>query len=312
MSSLRNESFPQIALGTGAWNSPFPAIPEQQAVELAHSILQDGGEQPASRGFFDTAPLYGRGLSEQWLGDALSGYPRSSFIVSTKAGYELGGPGWPKHNLTRDGLFRSLENSLKRLRLEQVDILHLHDPDCCLDDALNISFPALAELRAQGLIRAVGAGMNQWSMLLEFARNADVDCFLLAGRYTLLDHSAMPLLDFCQQKGIAIFLGSVYATGILATGAVEGARYIYRPASEEILARVRAMEALCAEHGIPLRAAALQFALGHPAVRSLVIGGQSIAEWQDNEAMLGVKIPPAFWEELRGRKLVDPQTPVPV
>ena len=134
----------------------------------------------------------------------------------------------------------------------------------------------------------------------------------MAGRYTLLDHSALTLLDFCQQKGIAIFLGSVYATGILATGAVEGARYIYRPASEEILIRVSAMEALCAEHGIPLRAAALQFALAHPAVRSLVIGGQSIAEWQDNEAMLGVKIPSAFWQDLRAHNLVNPTAPVPV
>jgi D-threo-aldose 1-dehydrogenase len=311
VSSLRNESFPQIALGTGAWNSPFPAIPEQQAVDLTHYILQDGADRAGQRGFFDTAPLYGRGLSEQWVGDALSGYPRSAFIVSTKAGYELGGPGWPKHNLTRDGIFRSFEASLKRLRLEQVDILHLHDPDCCLEDALNISFPALAELRSQGLIRAVGAGMNQAPMLLEFARHADVDCFLLAGRYTLLDQTALPLLDYCQQKGIAIFLGSVYATGILATGAVEGARYIYRPASEEILARVRAMEALCAEYAIPLRAAALQFALAHPAVRSLVVGGQSITEWEDNKTMLGVQIPSAFWEKLKSQKLIKPDAPLP-
>jgi D-threo-aldose 1-dehydrogenase len=301
---------PVLGLGTGAWMSPFPAIPKDQAVGLVHFML-DRGES-----LFDTSPLYGRGVSEEWLGEAREKYPRERAVISTKAGYviETGvepRPKWVRTEWTRENMLRSVEASLARLRTDYVDIVHLHDPDCCPEDALKIAFPALAELREQGVIRAVGAGMNQWQMLVDFANQADFDCFMLAGRYTLLEQQSLPLLDLCLEKGIALFLGGVYNTGILATGAQPGARYNYRPASPEILERVARIEAICARYEISLRAAALQYPLAHPAVRSLVLGAQSISEYSEAISAVEMPVPADFWNELRTEGLISAEAPVP-
>jgi len=302
---LQNIHFPRVGIGTAAWGGPFPPIPREQALDLIDAALTP------SPAFFDTAPIYAHGISEVWLGDGLVGKPRAGYILATKAGYAEHETGGFRTDLSRDNLLRSVETSLKRMRVEQLDILHLHDPDCCLSDALDIAFPALASLREQGLVKAVGAGMNQWQMLAEFARHADFDCFLLAGRYTLLEQESLELLDLCVQKNIHLFLGGVFNTGILATGAISNARYDYRPAPKAILNRVARIEQICARFDVSLRSAALQYPLAHPAVKSLVVGLQSAAEYHDVWANLGKTIPGEFWQALRAEELVDSRAPTP-
>lgn len=303
-SRLAGWSLPRIGLGTGAWVQPN-AIHPSQIGGLVNFVL----DQPDP--LFDVAPLYGNGDCETWLGAALQGVDRSSYRVASKAGWAIQ-PGRPAVNdFSRDGILRSIEGSLKRLALTYLDFAHVHDPDCCLKEALDVAFPTLYELRDQGVVRAVGAGMNQWQMLAEFAQHADVDCMLLAGRYTLLEQTSLPLLELCRQKGIALFLGGVYNSGILATGAVLGARYQYAVAPPEIMQKVSRLEAACARHGVALPTAALQFPLAHPAVRTLVIGANSIAEFSTALAAVNAPIPTELWQDLRREGPIEPGAPVP-
>jgi D-threo-aldose 1-dehydrogenase len=302
--TLGQIDFPKVGVGTAAWGPPFPEISQGQAADLVDRVLE---RKPA---FFDTAPIYGSGISEKWLGEALAGKPRGSFVVATKTGYNTRSPHY-HIDLSRDNILRSVETSLERLKLDRLDILHLHDPDCCLADALDVAYPVLASLREQGMVRAVGAGMNQWEMLADLARNADFDCFLLAGRYTLLEQDSLELLDLCAEKGIYLFLGGVFNTGILATGAVPGARHNYGTAKEPVMERVARIETVCAQYRIPLRAAALQFPLAHPAVKSLILGMQSISEYEDALSNLTVDIPVEFWNDLRSYGLIGQEAPLP-
>jgi D-threo-aldose 1-dehydrogenase len=296
---------PRIGLGTGAWQQ-VGAIPADQVPNLVQFVLS----QPNP--YFDTAPLYGSGESETWLGAALKGVERSSYRVGSKAGWAIQPGGKSAINdFSRDGILRSIEGSLKRLGLTYLDIASVHDPDSHMQEALDVAFPTLCELRDQGVVRAVGSGMNQWQMLAEFAQHADVDCFLLAGRYTLLEQTSLPLLELCQKKGIALFLGGVYNSGILATGAVPGARYQYAVAPPEIMQKVSRLEAVCARHGASLQNAALQFPLANPAVRTLIIGANSIAEFSGALAASNAPVPSALWAELRGEGLIEPGAPVP-
>ena len=304
-SRLANPPLPTIGLGTGAWQQPN-AIQPKDIPALVEFVLT----QPNP--FFDTAPLYGNGDSETWLGAALQGVDRSRYRVTSKAGWAIqAGSAQASNDFTRDGILRSIEGSLKRLGLSYLDIAHVHDADNDKQAALDVAFPTLCELRDQGVVRAVGAGMNQWQMLAEFAQHADVDCFLLAGRYTLLEQTSLPLLKLCQEKGIALFLGGVYNSGILATGAVPGARFQYAAAPPEIMQKVSRLQTVCARHGVTLQTAALQFPLAHPAVRTLVIGANSISEFSLALAAVNAQIPPALWEELRGEGLLAPGAPTP-
>ena len=265
---------------------------------------------PRPNPFFDTAALYGAGLSETRLGAALKGVPRDSYRVASKTGWDTS-DGTDRNNFSRDWTLFSVEASLKRLGLDTLDIVHVHDPDCCQQQALDEAFPALSGLRDQGVIRAIGAGMNQWQMLAHFAQHTDIDCCLLAGRYTLLEQGALPLLALCQARGITVFPGGVYNSGILVTGPVPGARYNYAPAPPEILERVSRLQAACARHAVPMHAAALQFPRAHPAVRTLVIGANNPAEFQAALDGLDAPIPAALWTDLRAEGLLDAGAPVP-
>jgi D-threo-aldose 1-dehydrogenase len=273
--------------------------------------------------FFDTAPLYGAGLSERRGGAALRGHDRADYALSTKVGRRLVRGAldpadiWmedtgvkPVFDYSAEGVRASHEESLDRLGLDRVDVLHIHDPDDHFETALGGAVPALVELRREGRIGAVSAGMNQSAMLTEFARTGSFDCFLLAGRYTLLDQSALgDLLPECRRRGIAIIAGGVFNSGVLADP-VDGATYDYRPASPAILAKARAIAAVCARHDVPLRAAALQFPLGHPAVATVLVGMRSPAEVADAVAMATVEIPGALWRDLVADGLLDPEVPV--
>jgi D-threo-aldose 1-dehydrogenase len=276
--------------------------PEAQAVAVVQAALAQGIR------LLDTAPTY---RTEKFVGQALVGVPRDQYVLSTKIGRVADDSGHFAPDYSRDGVLKSLERSLNALKIDHVDILHIHDADHHYEQALNEAFPALADLRSQGVIRAVGAGMNQWQMLTDFARHADFDVFLLAGRYTLLEQTALDALALFREKNIGIFSGGVYNSGILATGATSNARYNYRSAPPDIVDKTRRLEAICTRHNVPLNAAAVQFVSAHPAVTSLVIGADHPDQVAENIRALNVPIPPAFWADLRADGLVDSRAPLP-
>ena len=295
----------RLGLGTGPLTGTNGSIPESQSVATIRAALDAGVT------LIDTAPLYGAGRSEQRLGIALQGVPRDSYVLSTKVGRLVLPDGSVVFDFSRDGVLRSFEQSLERLRLDRVDLLLVHDPDDNEQQALEQSFPALAELRAQGVISAIGAGMNQWQMQDRFVQNFDVDCFLLVGRYTLLEQTTLEFLGRCQERGIGIFLGGVYNSGILAVGARPGATYNYAAPPPEIVERVRRIEAICARYNVPLHRAAVQFALAHPAVTAVLLGAVLPAEVHANRDALFAPIPSDLWADLRGAGLLREDAPVP-
>jgi len=262
--------------------------------------------------YFDTAPLYGFGLSEQRLGAVLRAKPRDEFVVSTKVGRLIRadappepGQAWkgtppvnPVFDFSYDATMRSVDESLNRLGLDRVDILLIHDPDQHFEQALTGAYRALDRLRAQGTVRAIGAGMNQAEMLVRFAREADFDCFLLAGRYTLLDRTgAQKLLPLCLERGISVIAGGVFNSGILAESG-SNLHYNYGPAPPEVISRAERIKATCERHGVDVKAAALQFPLRHPAVVSVLTGCRSVAELEQNVGLFNAPIPEELWEEL--------------
>jgi D-threo-aldose 1-dehydrogenase len=277
--------------------------------------------------YFDTALLYGRGNSETFIGRALADVPRDGFVLSSKVGRVLnpvssqpdakiqGAP--PPYEVvfdfSRDGILRALEESLARLGLDRIDIAYIHDPDDHYQQAIDEAFPTLAELRSQGVVSAIGAGMNEWQPLARFARDGDFDCFLLAGRYTLLDHSGLDeLLPLCQQKGISVVLGGPYNSGVLASDLQSGSTYFYLETPPDVLDRARQIKAVCDRHGVPLKAAALQFGLAHPAVAATIPGPRSPAEVEENVRMVSHPIPADLWAELKAARFIPDHAPEPV
>jgi D-threo-aldose 1-dehydrogenase len=279
--------------------------------------------------YFDTAPIYGFGKSEIRLGRELASCDRNTFVVATKVGYKLvpddGGldpkvfhrfdnvpPLRPIYDYSYDSIMRTFEGSLQRLNLSRVDVLNIHDPDSNWQEAIDIAYPAIHKLRSEGIVHAIGVGMNQAEMLARFARECDFDCLLLAGRYTLIDHTGLgELLPVCAQKDISVIIGGPYNSGILATGARPGATYNYVAATPAVLEQVSAIEAVCTRHGVPLKAAALQFPLAHPAVAAIIPGARSAAEVEENFRLLTLAIPGDFWDELRYLSLIPAEAPTP-
>jgi D-threo-aldose 1-dehydrogenase len=309
-----------------------------------HRLSDDEGMQTvraasdAGVTYFDTSPYYGYGRSEHLFGFALRGRPRDSFVLSTKvgrwmtalgaeesiAGWRPGGlPFKPTYDLSRDGTLRSLEQSLLRLGMARIDIALIHDVDVFTHgsqaeadrrfrEAMDGCYPALAELRSAGVLGAIGVGLNETAMSLRFARETDIDCVMLAGRYTLLDQSALAeLLPLCEKKQLSLLLAAPLNSGILAVGAREGATYDYAPAPQSVLAKVRRIEAVCRRHGVELPAAALQFPLAHPRIASVVAGAVKPAEVHENIARMAAPIAGDFWRELKREGLLDEDAPVP-
>ena len=306
-------SVTRIGLGAAPISWLEEADAEAKATACVRAALEHGIR------FIDTAPMYGKGKSERWVGMGLNGLPRSEIVLETKVkrqwksgdGIQPGQEELLVADYSRDSILRSIENSLSRLKADRIDILLIHDPDNHYKQALDQAFPTLADLRSEGVVRAIGAGMNQWKMPADFIRYADPDCFLLASRYTLLEQGALEFLDLCQERSIGVFLGGVFNTGILVTGAVSGAKYFYRDAPETILEQVRKIEAVCQRYQVPLPAAAIQFAAAHPAVASVVLGMASPEEVAEDVRLWEWVIPKGFWEELKAEKLIDEKAPVP-
>jgi D-threo-aldose 1-dehydrogenase len=286
--------------------------------------------------YFDVAPQYGHGLAEHRFGQILRRYPRDSYTLTSKVGRLC----IPDANVARDGLFhdplpfrlqdiytreailRSIDDSYQRLGIVEIDALYIHNIDAALHppdelealfkQAIDEAFPTLVELREQGVIKAIGVGNNYTEMCERFARAADFDCFLLAGRYTLLEQGPLDtFFPLCEERGIGVVVGGPYNSGILATGVVPDARYDYMPATEDVRGRVRAIESVCTEFQVPMAAAALQFPLAHQVVASVIPGSRTPVELTANLAAFRHDIPAEFWTALRDRKLIDPRSPLP-
>ena len=289
---------------------PHAPSPESEAVSLIRRSLDLG------LNYLDTAPMYGVGHSERRYGQALQGVPRDRYVLSTKVGRVLrpgaeGQTTWA-FDFSREGARASFESSLERLGIERVDIVFVHDPDEHYQAALAGAFPVLRELRAEGRIRAIGAGMNQWQMELAFAREGYNDCFLLAGRYTLLDQTALPeFLPYCVEHHISVVAGGPYNSGILAVGPRAGATFNYRAAPPEMMDKAARIAQVCERHQVPLKAAALQFILAHPAIASVIPGARSVAEVEENARMVELAIPGALWAELKEAGLIAAEAPTP-
>ena len=309
----------RLGLGTAPLAGLFEAVPENQALAVIERSWEAGIR------LYDTAPLYGHGLAEIRVGRVLRKKPRQEFTLASKVGrllradappepgqsYRGTPPVNPIFDFSYDGVMRSVEESLERLGLDRIDILHIHDPDNHFREALAGAYKALDQLRRDGVIGAVSAGMNQAEMLTRFAREANFDCFLLAGRYTLLDQVALKeLLPVCLARGVAIIAGGVYNSGILANPK-PGAHYDYVVAPAALIERAQRIGAVCARHGVPLKAAAIQFPLGHPAVTCVVVGCRSVAQLDESIAMFELEIPPSMWQELKHEGLLSPEVPTP-
>ncbi len=311
----------RLSFGGAAIGGLYEAVGEEQAQRTVARALHRGLH------YLDTAPHYGLGLSEQRLGRALRGVPRDSFQISTKVGRRLSplapGETEPAHgfvttasfkrswDFSHEGILRSLHDSLDRLELDRVDILYLHDPDSFESEVYATGYPALAQLRAEGVVGAIGAGMNQAEMLTRLVRRLDLDLVLVAGRYSLLDQSALTsLLPACSERGVGVVVGAPFNGGLLAAPR-PGAIYDYRTATPELVARATRMREVCAYHGVTLTAAALQFPLGHPAVVSVLAGARSPQEVDANARAFNARVAPEVWDELKHEGLLDAEVPVP-
>ncbi len=324
----------RLGFGGGTLGDPVEVIDEARAdltVEAAYA---------AGIGHFDTSPWYGNGKSEHRLGRVLRTKPRGSFVLSTKVGRVYFRPQDPatfsqarwagglpfdfRFDYTRGGVLRSYEDSLARLGLNSVDALLIHDLDLRhqkTEDGVRAAFDqldagggyaALAELKAGGHIGAIGAGINHSGMIPRFLERFELDFFLVAMPYTLLDQPALAEeLPLCLERGVSVVIGAVFASGILAGGPGEGALYAYQPAEPGVLERTRRIAAVCARHGVPLAAAALQFPLHHPAVANVIPGPNSPAQVRANLQHMRRLIPADLWLELKAERLIDPAAPTP-
>ena len=271
---------------------------EEDAVAIVRAAFERGVI------FFDTAPLYGRGVSERCVGRGLAGVARDDFVLSSKVG-RLIRDGQPQFDFSADGIRRSLDESLHRLQLDHIDIALIHDPHQYYEQVLAESVPVLEEWREQGVVKAVGVGIGHNEMLINFARNAKFDCFLLPSEYTLLQQPGKELVDLCAEKEIAIIGAGIYNTGILASDLQSDTTYSYRKAPAEILERAKRLKQVCQRHRVALSAAAIQFPFGHPAVDTVVIGADRLGQVDANLAALQVDIPAALWSDLQDEGLLD-------
>lgn len=323
----------RLGLGGASIGGLFEATDEQTAVDTIERAWELGIR------LFDTAPLYGYGTSERRIGRALSSHPRDAYVLSTKVGrlilpsddipagadvdhqafggsedafYQGTGSVRPVFDYSADGVRRSIDESLERLGIGRIDIALIHDPDDHWPMAIGEAYPALHRLREQGVIGAIGAGMNQSAMLARFVREGDIDVVMLAGRYTLLDQDGLAeLLPLCLERDVAVFAAGVMNSGILA-GPKPGARFNYVPAAPAIVERARRIEAVCARHGVALRHAAVQFPLAHPAVTALVAGVRRVEHLDDYPELLRSPIPVDLWDELRREGLIAAEAPTPL
>lgn len=319
-----------FGFGTAPIGNIFSPVSEQESDGMIQAAW-DGGVR-----YFDTAPMYGHGLAELRSGHSLRWKKRDDFVLSSKVGRVLkparradidfapwveAAPFTMHFDYSYDATMRSFEDSLQRLGLERMDICFIHDIDVftrgaaqpeVFRQAMDGCWRALEKLRAEGSVKAIGVGVNEWQVCHEALKQRDFDCFLLAGRYTLLEQDALDeFLPLCEKRGAAVVVGGGFNSGILATGAKPGAKYNYAPAPAHILQKVARIEALCAAYQVPLPAAALQFVVAHPAIPSFIAGTRTVDQLRQNLDWFSHPIPPAFWTDLKTEGLIRADAPVP-
>ena len=325
--------FTRLGFGTAPLGN-FNRVLTDPEAEAVVQAAWDAGMR-----FFDTAPLYGHGLSAMRLGRVLKDNPRDDYLLATKvgrylvpcrpgeedSGIFLNVPPFARvYDYSYDGVMRSFEQSQQRLGIDRFDILFVHDVDALnhgsragsearLQELMDLGgWRALDQLRSSGAVAAIGAGVNEWEPCEWLLNHADPDLFLLAGRYTLLEQAPLDgFLPHCQARGVGIVLGGPYNSGILARGPRDDATFNYGPAPAEVIERVKRIDAVCRRFGVPMVAAALQFPGAHPSVVSVIPGAMSLDEMQSNLDADAVVIPPALWDALRAEGLLHPAAPVP-
>ena len=325
--------FTELGFGSAPLGNLYKAVSDAQAQDVLEAAWKSGCR------YYDTAPLYGLGLAETRLNSFLRSKKRDEYVVTTKAGRllkvckpeERTGIGKFFETPTRrevfdysyDGVMRSFEASLERLGLDGVEILLAHDlcifthgskaaSDARIEEFMRSGYYAMLSLRDQGVIKAFGAGVNEWQVCQTLAERGDFDLFLLAGRYTLLEQDSLQsFLPLCQKRGIGIILGGPYNSGILASGPKAGAYYNYSAAPADVIERVTRIHAVCEKHGVAMISAALQFPLFHQSVVSVIPGGQSVAEVIQNREILDVSIPAGLWHDLKREGLIREDAPTP-
>ncbi|MEZ0162403.1 aldo/keto reductase [Streptomyces althioticus] len=312
----------ELGFGGGPLGGLFEAVDDDTAARALEAAWDSGIR------YFDTSPHYGIGQSERRVGALLRGRPRDAWTLSTKVGrvlvpqddagrkdeaFEVAATHRRVWDFTRDGVLRSVEDSLTRMGVDRIDVLYLHDAEEHFEDALRDGYPALAELRAQGTVGAIGAGMYHSGKLTRLVEETDVDVVMLSGRYTLLDHSALDdLLPACEARGVSVLAASVFNSGVLATPRPsDGATYDYEPAAPRTLERARRLAAVCEAHGVTLPAVAMKFPLHHPVVAGVVVGMRSAEEVRRNTEAYGTTVPAGLWADLRGEGLLDARAPLP-
>lgn len=319
-----------FAFGTAPIGNFLQPIDEQTADAMIQTAWDAGVR------FYDTAPMYGHGLSELRAGHSLRWKKRDEFILASKVGRVLkpakrsqidfapwsnAAPNTMNFDYSYDGTMRSFEDSLQRLALEHIDMLFIHDIDRftrgdeqpeVFQQAMDGCWRALEKLRSEGVVKAIGVGVNEWQVCYEALKQRDFDCFLLAGRYTLLEQEALDeFLPLCVERGAAVLVGGGFNSGILATGAVPGAKYNYSLAPKPVMEKVAKIEEVCRAHGVPLPAAALQFVVAHPAIPSFCAGTRTVQQLEQNLAWFGYPIPDEFWQDLKKGGLLREDAPVP-
>ena len=320
-----------FAFGTAPIGNIFRPIDETTSDAMIQHAWDAGVR------YYDTAPMYGHGLSELRCGHSLRWKNRDDFVLSSKVGRILkpkkrseidftpwhnAAPNEMIFDYSYDGTMRAFEDSLQRLALERMDICFIHDIDVftrgaeqpeVFKQAMDGAWKALAQLRDEGVVKAIGVGVNEWEVCYEALRQRDFDCFLLAGRYTLLEQESLDkFLPLCQERNAAVVIGGGFNSGILATGAVEGAKYNYAPAPPDILDKVRQIESVCQAYAVPLPAAAMQFVVAHPCIPSFIAGTRTVEQLQKNLDWFGHPIPADFWAELKNQGLLREDAPTPV
>lgn len=329
----RGLTFTELGMGTAPLGNLYRAVSEDDAFNTLQKAWDVGCR------YFDTAPLYGLGLAETRMNRFLRGKDRDEFVLSTKVGrlMEVCPPDQrtgigkffdtpsrrEQFDYSYNGIMRSFEFSMERLGVDRVDVLYCHDIDIFnqgsrevmesrMADFLASGYRAMLNLRDQGVIKAIGAGINEWQPAQYMLERCDMDIFLLAGRYTLLEQEALDtFLPLCEERGVGIVLGGPFNSGILATGAVDGAKYNYDDAPPEIMDRVSNIEAVCKSHNVELIDAALRFPLHHPCVVSTIPGAQSVAEVESNASRIGTAVPDALWSDLKNQGLLRQDAPTP-
>ena len=310
---------PNLGLGTAPLSGDslagglFGGSAEENAIKVLNESYKNGFR------YIDTAPLYGSGKAEKRIGKSVfSKIKKEEFLISTKVGRLVRENSKNKisyciDDWTEKAIYTSIEESLKRLCIDSIDIVYVHDPDTRdfgEEQVINYAFPTLIKLRDEGLVKAIGCGMNEWQMPRKFIRKFDLDIILLAGRYTLLEQNSLEFLSDCIDYDVKIVIGGPYNSGILARDLDGPVSYNYEPAPQKLIEKAKKINFFCEKNSVPMKAAALQFVLNHPAVISVIPGVQSMDELIENIEMIKFEIPYSFWEELKDKNIISSNSPI--